>query len=88
MNCISYLVHGRLEGWKFDQGEKSWKKIIIVLVEPINFFIVAQEAEEFHPHNTIDEEQDTNKEKDEASAGQDGGESLDDFLCERDLIKH
>ena len=58
------------------------------MVEAVDFFVVAQEAEKFHAQDAIDEEQKTDEEKDEASARQDDGESLDDLLSEGDLVKH
>ena len=82
------MLDGRLEDGEFEQGEKGGNEVFIALKEAINLGIVLEEAKEFHSYDRVDEEKHADEEKNEASARQDDRESLDDFLCEGDLIEH
>ena len=88
LNGVPDLLDGRLEDGEFEQGEKGGNEVFIALKEAINLGIVLEEAKEFHSYDRVDEEKHADEEKNEASARQDDRESLDDFLCEGDLIEH
>ena len=49
---------------------------------------MAEKAEQLHPKDPVDEEQDSDEEEDEASARQDDGESLDYLLSVGDFVEH
>ena len=82
------LVDGPLEGGKLYQAEKGGSEVFVALVEAVDLLAVAEEAEQLHPDDAVDEEQHGDEEEDEASARQDDGESLDDLLGGGDLIEH
>ena len=88
LNCVSDLLNGRFENGELEEGEESGNEVLVTLIEPIDFCVVPEEAEELDSGDGVDEEKDADEEQDEASAGQDDGECLDDLLREGDLVEH